>query len=89
MVYWQYEPFGSPVDDHRAEQLVSLLFQANTPANTATPIFFDRRDPDEIARDAWLHHARNPVDHDALDARVSNLFEQMIARQNEASPPSE
>ncbi|ATI54171.1 phage tail assembly protein T [Sphingomonas melonis] len=78
MVYYGFEPFGSPVDDNRFEQLVSLLFSANTPANTPVPHFFDRRDEDEKARDQWLEKAHNT---ETLADRIAAYFEGRIAGQ--------
>lgn len=79
MVYWQLEPFGSVVDDHRFEQLLSLQFQCNTPASTATPIFFDRRPASEIERDERLARARNPQ---VVADRIAAYFDARIAKQD-------
>jgi len=78
MVFYGIEPFGTPVEDHRFEQLVSIIFQANTPKNTPTPHFFDRRDDSEKAREEWLTKAKNT---ETLADRIAAYFERRIAEQ--------
>lgn len=76
--YYDFEPWGAPVEDQRWQTLCDLTVRMNSEKPPKTMLQFFDRDPDETARLAELERAKE-ARGSALDAKIEAFFEQKMA----------
>jgi hypothetical protein len=77
--FYEIEPFGTPTEDNRWENLLSLFWSANSTSRSKPPRFFDR-DPEETKRIAAERSSAM-----SLDEKLRAYFAPRAAEQEPES----